>query len=242
MSYFYDDRPSKGTAPHAGPAPQCSCESCKNGSTMLYAFIDRHGDISQLCERCYKLAIKPQESPELARRDRRFALWFAVIGTIALAFVLFGCSTAPQRMTGNGKPEVPNYGYTLLCAGQPDLATCNAIRLQRLKQINAEINAYPADEKFVGVWTPITQTGGGTCGGYATAKLETLAAEGWPRESLRLALVRISHNATTLHLILLVDVGGQTWALDNLRALPTEYQLLSYQWLQIQAATGWEGV
>lgn len=218
------------------------CEACGTSIAIRHDFIDRHGDIEQLCADCYAEALEGSESPELAKRDRRWAWWMTAIGAAALAFVLFGCSTAPQRLTGNGKPEVPNYGYTVLCAKQADLATCNAVRLERLKQINADINAYPVDDKFIGVWTPITQTGSGKCAGYATAKLEVLAAEGWPRDSLRLALVRVTHNAPDLHLILLVDVGGQTWALDKLRALPTEYQLLTYQWLQIQTATGWEGV
>lgn len=99
MGFFYDDRPSKSTAQHAGTSPRCSCEACGNPTTLLHDFIDRHGDIWQLCERCYKLAVNPAESPELARRDRKVAAWLAVIGVVALSFVLFGCANGEIRYT-----------------------------------------------------------------------------------------------------------------------------------------------
>lgn len=97
MGFFYDDRPSKSTAPHAGIAPPYQCEACGTPIAIRHDFIDRSGDIEQLCADCYTLALEGNESPELARRDRIAAWVMAVVGGAALLLWLTGCDSMPRK-------------------------------------------------------------------------------------------------------------------------------------------------
>lgn len=83
-----------------------ACEHCGDETAQQLAYIDRHGDIEQLCRRCYLEATEGSESPELARRDKRVAWGLAVIGG-ALLLWLSGCATRPHTVETrivNGKP------------------------------------------------------------------------------------------------------------------------------------------
>lgn len=75
-----------------------ACEHCGLLSAQQFAYVNKHGDIEQLCERCYLEAVKPQESPALARRDKRVAWGLAVIGGAALLLWLSGCATRPHTV------------------------------------------------------------------------------------------------------------------------------------------------
>lgn len=100
-----------------------------------------------------------------------------------------------------------------------------------LREVNAKYNALPYVSEFFEDWTPITAAGG-DCDSYATAKMEELLERGWPRESLRLATCYVETGG--YHAVLLVDLEGQTWVLDNRQSYPAEFQLLPYRWDKIQ--------
>ena len=99
--WFYSDRPYKFTTPHAGASSRYICESCGCPTLVQHSYIDRHGDIEQLCADCYTLALEGNESPELARRDRIAAWVMAVVGGAALLLWLTGCDSMPH------KPQAP---------------------------------------------------------------------------------------------------------------------------------------
>lgn len=86
-----------------------ACEHCGLLSAQQFSYVNKHGDIEQLCERCYREAVKPVESPALARRDKRVAWGLAVIGA-ALLLWLSGCSTRPHtvetRIVNGKKVEI----------------------------------------------------------------------------------------------------------------------------------------
>lgn len=109
-----------------------------------------------------------------------------------------------------------------------------------LNLVNAKVNLLPYVAEVGDDWTPITETGG-DCDSYATAKYERLVQMGWPRQWLRLATCWVENNLG-YHAVLLADLDGQTWVLDNRHAHPVEFQLLPYQWhkLQVAGTQQWE--
>ena len=48
-----------------------ACERCRFPSSQTYDYIDRHGDIHELCATCYHVALHPVESPDLATPTTR---------------------------------------------------------------------------------------------------------------------------------------------------------------------------
>ena len=109
-----------------------------------------------------------------------------------------------------------------------------------LTQVNSDINRMPyVAEMGDDDWTPIVPSGG-DCDSYATAKFQALADLGWPIEELRLATCWVETGG--YHAVLLVDLSGQTWVLDNRYPLPMEFNLLNYKWhkLQIAGTEEWE--
>lgn len=109
-----------------------------------------------------------------------------------------------------------------------------------LNLVNAKVNLLPYADEVGDDWSPITEAGG-DCDSYATAKYERLIALGWPREWLRLATCWVENNLG-YHAVLLADLDGQTWVLDNRHPYPVEYHLLPYTWhkLQIAGTPRWE--
>lgn len=120
MGFFYDDRPSKSMAQHAGIAMPCRCDACGTPTAMQHAFIDRHGSIEQLCANCYTQALEGNESPELARRDRIAATVMAVVGGAALLVWLTGCAGGEVRhAVYDGIPVIEHIDMN----DQPDVCT-----------------------------------------------------------------------------------------------------------------------
>jgi predicted transglutaminase-like cysteine proteinase len=111
--------------------------------------------------------------------------------------------------------------------------------LDDLRLVNAKVNLLPYVAEVGDDWTPIAAAGG-DCDSYATAKYERLAAIGWPREWLRLATCYVETGE--YHAVLLADLDGRTWVLDNRHPWPTEFSLLPYRWhkLQIAGTRQWE--
>ncbi len=110
-----------------------------------------------------------------------------------------------------------------------------------LATVNRRINAFPyrADPEAFDDWSPINETGG-DCDSYAVAKYRSLIAEGWNAGPLRLATCRVETGE--YHAVLLADVDGETWVLDNRYPYPMRYADLPYEWdrLQIAGTPKWE--
>lgn len=118
--------------------------------------------------------------------------------------------------------------------------------LNDLKLINTKINMcpYKSDPERYGMpefWEEIDARGG-DCDDYAVAKMQELKRRGVPIQWLRLATCWVDAQHTMYHCVLLVDLGGQTWVLDNRYPLPMEFQMLPYKWdkLQIAGTRNWE--
>lgn len=102
-----------------------------------------------------------------------------------------------------------------------------------LDAVNAAINKLPYVAELTDDWRPIDEWGG-DCDSYATAKMLKLYQLGWPIESMRLAECKI--NAGGLHCVLLVDLDGETWNLDNRYPFPKLKDFTPYTWTRIQIA------
>ena len=107
-----------------------------------------------------------------------------------------------------------------------------------LTQVNSDINhGSPYETEVVDDWTPAVPGQGSDCDSYATAKAQALFDRGWSVLDMRLATCWvIPGDTTSYHCVLLVDMGGQTWVLDNRQPLPIEFQLLNYAWHRFQVA------
>lgn len=109
-----------------------------------------------------------------------------------------------------------------------------------LEQVNAEVNALPyvddaaryGEPEF---WERI-DAGGGDCEDYALGKLNALLARGWPIAALRLACCYVETGE--YHGVLLADLGGQTYVLDNRHPRVMEYNLMNYKFDRWQKAGG----
>ena len=76
--------------------------------------------------------------------------------------------------------------------------------------------------------------GRGDCEDYAIAKAHRLLNLGWPVEALRFGLCVTETGV--LHCVLLADLGGQTWVLDNRYPHVMAYQDVPYAWSALQVA------
>lgn len=109
-----------------------------------------------------------------------------------------------------------------------------------LKIVQTKVNAMPykADADRYGqpeFWEVIGQEGG-DCEDFALAKLRHLLAMGMPAAQMRLATCWCFPNHEGYHAVLLVDLNGTTWVLDNRYPLPMEWDLLPYEWHLLQRA------
>jgi len=109
----------------------------------------------------------------------------------------------------------------------------HAMNFAELQLVNAKVNLLPYVAEVGDDWTPITEAGG-DCDSYATAKFERLVLMGWPVSALRFAYCTVETGEA--HLVLLADLDGQTWCLDNRHPHPVEFQLLPYRWIRLQIA------
>jgi predicted transglutaminase-like cysteine proteinase len=120
------------------------------------------------------------------------------------------------------------------------------LTLTDLKIVNSKVNLLPYKSdperyNLPEVWAEITEDGG-DCEDFALAKMHKLYAMGMPISALRLATCYCFPNKQGYHAVLLVDLDGQTYVLDNRYPLPMEYDLLPYEWdkFQIAGTLNWE--
>lgn len=113
------------------------------------------------------------------------------------------------------------------------------MNLSELNLVNAKVNLLPYKAEVGDDWTPITADGD-DCDSYATEKYRRLVQMGWPKSVLRLATCFVEDGG--YHAVLLADLDGQTWVLDNRTPHPTEFNLMPYRWhkLQIAGTQQWE--
>mgnify|MGYP006320141833 FL=1 len=109
-----------------------------------------------------------------------------------------------------------------------------------LESVNDYFNAMPYKSEIGDNWLPITEAGD-DCDSYATAKYNRLVAMGWPNSSLRLATCWCENNLG-YHAVLLADLDGVTWVLDNRSAQLRHPEDTGYKWhkLQIAGSREWE--
>lgn len=107
-----------------------------------------------------------------------------------------------------------------------------------LTQVNSDVNhGSPYQTEVEDDWMPAVPGTGADCDSYATAKAQALFDKGWSVLDMRLATCWVEPAAGSgYHCVLLVELVGQTWVLDNRQPLPTEYQLLGYAWHKMQVA------
>ncbi len=108
-----------------------------------------------------------------------------------------------------------------------------SISYNDLKVVNTKVNLLPYKSEVEEDWSPIDESGN-DCDGYATAKMQRLIQYGWPERSLRLACCFVERSAgekrNRYHCVLLADIDGMTYVLDNRFPLPTEWAFLPYEW------------
>lgn len=110
--------------------------------------------------------------------------------------------------------------------------------------VNTKVNQFPykSDPSRFGSleqWEEI-DIEGGDCEDFAIGKLRMLLGRGWSIQQLRLATCWVETGE--YHAVLLVDIGEETWVLDNRYPFPMEHDLLPYKWdkLQIAGTRKWE--
>lgn len=110
-----------------------------------------------------------------------------------------------------------------------------------LASINSRINKFPyvADPVAFDDWSPANEAGS-DCDSYAVAKYRALIEAGFNAGPLRLATCHVETGE--YHAVLLADVAGETWVLDNRHPFPMRYADLPYKWdkLQIAGTAKWE--
>lgn len=112
--------------------------------------------------------------------------------------------------------------------------------LNTLKLVNTKVNLLEYKTQIGDDWNPFTDNGF-DCNNYATRKMEELAARGVPLAAMRLATCFVepsaaAEKANRYHAVLLVDINGTTYVLDNRYPLPMEFELLPYEFHKIQVA------
>jgi predicted transglutaminase-like cysteine proteinase len=114
------------------------------------------------------------------------------------------------------------------------------VKFDDLREVNAAVNQFPyrSDPERYGkpeFWE-VADAGGSDCEDFALAKLHRLLTLGWPISALRLATCWCFPNKEGYHAVLLADLEGQTWVLDNRHPHPMEYNMLPYEWDKVQVA------
>ena len=132
-------------------------------------------------------------------------------------------------------------------AGAQALPMLDAVRWGQLESVNRAVNTLPAasDRARFGVdeFWELADGSGGDCEDKALAARAALLAQGWPAESLRLALAWTE--AHELHAVLTIEVendfGRATYVLDSRFPWVLAWDALSrsgYTWLTRQAGDG----
>lgn len=109
------------------------------------------------------------------------------------------------------------------------------LTLDTLTTVNSEVNSAvtytPDSEKYHRDewWEDALDEGNqGDCEDYAIAKLRKLLALDAPREALKIALCTVETGE--YHCVLIAQVGGEDYVLDNRTSSPTRWEQVRYEW------------
>lgn len=121
-----------------------------------------------------------------------------------------------------------------------------------LRIVNAKVNLLPykADAETFGTpefWERVCDAEAGDCEDYALEKYHRLLLIGAKPEQMRFATCFVEPAAAAekkdrYHCVLLFDLDGTTYVLDNRYPHPMEHNFLPYEWhkLQIAGTQQWE--
>ena len=169
-------------------------------------------------------------------------------GLLAALFAV-GCQTNPQtsRPMVVAGPALPPAGFVAFCAVQPE--ACKAVpvaaepmpltadRWQQLVAVNDAVNGgfrYASDRRSHGRdehWAYLT--GAGDCEDFALEKQRRLAALGWPRDTLLIALAELPQAGGHAVLVVVTDAGE--YVLDVLSGALRPWDQVPYRWTRRQS-------
>jgi predicted transglutaminase-like cysteine proteinase len=145
-----------------------------------------------------------------------------------VAIAVFGAATqgaSAQSVTASSHNVLPPFGHTVFCMKYPDDCEQSGSSLPvadtparhaELDFVNRSVNASIApvtrEVAFDDKW--LVAPPEGNCHDYAVTKRHDLLQKGWPSSSLRLAEVTL--NTGEHHLVLVADIDGEPFLLDNL--------------------------
>jgi predicted transglutaminase-like cysteine proteinase len=167
---------------------------------------------------------------------------------VALNFA-HGNASAGSREVHFGDNVLAPIAHTVFCTNYPlDCSKSNGalfyftvdpeVLYRQLRAVNREVNIaiQPAPEKADGLrqWTLFPEQG--NCTDYAVSKRHELLKRGWPSSALRLAEIIIMQTGEH-HLVLVANIRGNSFILDNLKHEPVALTDPSeYQWVRIESS------
>ncbi|MEL6370538.1 MAG: transglutaminase-like cysteine peptidase [Pseudomonadota bacterium] len=133
------------------------------------------------------------------------------------------------------------FEYAEICGTERRSGQLLAFDFAQLETVNAQVNAsIQAQEEARGsdVWRIVSGTetdSSGDCEDYALVKQQRLLALGWPREVLRLAVVKVP--GVGAHTVLVVSMPDTDYLLDNLSSEVTPWDQSGYRFEKWQSRT-----
>ncbi|MCP3373896.1 transglutaminase-like cysteine peptidase [Bradyrhizobium cajani] len=108
--------------------------------------------------------------------------------------------------------------------------------MSMLREVNSSVNAsitptQKSTHPMVARWT--VAPAAGDCNDYAVTKRHQLIEMGWPKSSLRLAVVLT--NGGQGHLVLVARLADGDFVLDNLSASVRPWNAAEYEWISMQS-------
>lgn len=166
------------------------------------------------------------------------------------ALCLMTCQTALTKERFQSQIVETPYQWKEFCKyeGQQD-PVCNLTTQQPIKfkekellsvlhSVNAEFNQfffmkdslkYGRDDKWTAtLGNGLHESKRGDCDDYALSKRKKLMDLGIPSSMLLVTLVRVSHSASDLHMVLIVNSGKKQFVLDNINREIVESRELPY--------------
>lgn len=169
------------------------------------------------------------------------------VGVLTRDWTLIGSQPplSSPRATGLVAVAAPR-GFTAMCERSPDLCVLSSpssvselddrAKLRLLsrvtRRVNRDVRPQADDNGTDDDWVRPGLGGAGDCEDYAIEKREHLRASGFPSSDLTLAVVY--RRDIGLHTVLVAQVDGQDYVLDNLSPWVTRASRIPYTWVKRQ--------